>query len=187
MFANLDLTNEAYIKIIEPGHDIVFLEKKLGGRGKTQFNSTSQSLIIKAHDKAPLVWALKNRKCAEGAFLTFNQESASFTLHILEMKSKLTTSEFLHVLDQFSGMYLSAISMMAVMQIPQPSQVKLYIAYKSLAWTESQPYQLKTMVGGQTPKGATEWLTEKIKLPHGIIGQLVKGKRVEDDLDFGVV
>lgn len=187
MFPNLNLANDAYIHIIEAGQDINFVEKQTAGKGVARFVSTSSSLMIKAHDNPPLIWALNNRKCAEGAFLTYSIEKHSYTLHIVEMKSKLTASEFCKVLSQFEGMYLAALSILGAMKIDAPGDVRLYVAYKTDAFTESQPAFLKTLVGGELPKGLKEWITSATTLPHQVSATIVKGVRIGADCDFGAV
>ena len=188
VFPNLHLADENFVKIIPAGGDMHFEETKEGGEGVSVFKAVGQALQLRVHDRPPLVWALKNKKCADGAFLTFSEKTGGYTLHILEMKSKITVDEFCKVLEQFKGMYFSAISMMSVLRMPAPSDVRFYISYKRCAIEESSPVLLKQLTGVKSSLGLSSWVSETVHLPFEIQGKLIKGVRVDGkNCDFGTI
>jgi hypothetical protein len=71
--------------ITETSGRIVFREKQTAA--EAHFDSSGPCIKIKAHDNAPLIWALAQRRCADGAFFSFDDSGAH--LHIVELKSKI--------------------------------------------------------------------------------------------------
>ncbi len=187
-FPNLHLADENFVKIIHPGDAINFFETDPAGEGVTTFRAPGEALQLRVHNKPPLVWALKNKKCADGAFLTYAEDTAEYTLHILEMKSKITADEISKVMEQFKGMYFSAISMMSVLRIPLPTHVRFYISYKQCALENSSPIMLKSLVGTKIKAGVEAWVRETVHLPFDIKGSLIKGIRADGkNCDFGTI
>ena len=179
-----------YIYAIEKNKPIEIKEEKKGGEGVCTFKSAEDALVIKTIDNTPPIWALSNKKCAEGAFITKTTGNDSYDLHILEMKSKLTSTEFKKVIDQFKGMYLTAISMMAVKQIPYPKNIYLYIAYTNNAIDAPEKTNLitnKVLTGGAPNIARQVWNKKSVDLHHGISGTLIKKQRINGDADFGYV
>src|ERR1700679_3345026 len=79
------------------------VETSEGGAGIARFSFSGPAIVLKAHNKPPLVWSLKKRKCADGSFVTFEGDKAR--LHIVELKSKLTQSEWAKASEQIEGMF----------------------------------------------------------------------------------
>ncbi|UWQ53242.1 hypothetical protein [Leisingera caerulea] len=188
-FKNSDLVNKDYVFSVSAGTKFEVVEKNKGGAGKCTFESTHNVIFIGARDNAPVVWCLENRKCAEAAFCVVHSDSSS-SLHIVEMKSSLTRKEFEKVIEQISGMYLSAIATISIIEAPQPANITAYVAYKADNISTPPSATLitsKTLVGGAELPGAKEWRTKEITLPHGSKAKLVVGQRVAGDFDFGTV
>jgi hypothetical protein len=188
-FDNLSLVNPDYIYKVNPGAVFSVVELKNEGKGRCHFTSKKDVLFIKGHNSNPIVWALRNKKCAEAAFVVKNDDS-DFDLHIIEMKSGLSSGTFAHAIDQFKGMYLSSIAAISILRLPHPKRVFAYIAFKKdniLEKTSPSPVLLKTTVGGCPPAGLTEWNREEVNLDYGVKAKLVKGQRISDDCDFGEV
>lgn len=187
MFGFIDLLDNSFVYEIPAGKTFSVKETKEPGVGSCYFVSDCQTLFIKAKDQAPVVWSLKNKKCAEAAFLTISPEGEA-ELHIVEMKSKLSRSDFLKVIEQWRGMYLSALAVLGVLKAPYPSKITVYVAYKSdkvVDVNASQPIMLKPRVGGALPAGVSEWRNNRVNLHHGVHANIVKGERSPDDYDFG--
>lgn len=188
-FGNLSLLDKQYVYEINPNTQFSVVECKAGGEGKCFFISTNPVLFIKAKDQAPVVWSLKNKKCAEAAFLV-KDERGNIHLHIVEMKSSLNLGEFNKVLEQLKGMFLSAIAVLGILKLPEPETVTTYLAFKKDKISEidsAQPILLKLQVGGARMPGMNEWITGRINLEHGVLAPLVKGKRNPHDFDFGTI
>ncbi|WP_408913632.1 hypothetical protein [Brucella pseudogrignonensis] len=180
-----------YVYFIDKPKSFSIEEKKAGGAGKAFFSSATPCLMIKAKDQAPLVWAFKNKKCAEGAFLTF-EDDGMCNLHILEMKSKLTQGEWAKVMLQLSGMYLSALATCRLLGIISFKSVTCYVAFKEDAMSPAKSADmifLKSFVGAENPiGGADEWQTGKMELPFSTPAAIRKGQRnASNDIDFGTV
>jgi hypothetical protein len=187
-FSNIDLLNSHYVKIVDDG-GVRIVEESKDGAGTCYFQTNSPTLLIKAKDQSPVVWSLKNQKCAEGAFVV-RRADQSLELHIVEMKSSLTHKEFLKVLEQWRGMYLSALATLGVIQTEAPTKVVAYVAYKKQSVEDPDPTQLimmKTQVGGGLMPGKHEWAAEEVVLHHGVVASIVKKARVGTDCDFGNV
>lgn len=188
-FSNISLCDENFIYKNPHNQKIVFVESQKDGEGSSFFKSSKDSLVIKAKNKSPIVWAMKNKKCAEGAFLTQSEEKT--TLHILEMKSKVNLKDFEKVIEQISGMYLSALSIVGLMKIPYPDEVIVYLAYKenSIDGLNSTEFiSHKSLVGVAQKPELTIWKKELLRLPHGIQAKIIKKQRTETgDVDFGQV
>ena len=179
-----------YIFAIEKNKPIEIKEVKKDGAGLCTFKSTEDALVIKTADNTPPIWAFNNKKCAEGAFIIKKTDSDSYDLHILEMKSKLTATEFRKVIDQFKGMYLTAISMMAVKKIPYPQNIYLYIAYTINAIDTPENTSLitnKVLTGGSPNIARQVWRKKSVDLHHGISGILIEKQRIDGNADFGYV
>lgn len=180
-----------YVHLVEGNLSFSIEEKKIGGAGKASFSSTAPCLMIKAKDQAPLVWAFKNRKCAEGAFLTLDDDG-SCRLHILEMKSKLTQGKWAKAMLQLSGMYLSALAICRIIGISEFKSVTCYVAFKEDAMSAAKSADMifmKSFVGVENPiGGADEWQKEEMELPFSATATIRKGQRdAFNDVDFGNV
>ncbi len=170
----------------EQPNRIKFEETKKGGEGICRFQSNHDIVRIKAKDQAPIIWALKNKKCAEGAFVLLHGDDIS--LHILEMKSGLNRSEFQKVIEQFKGMYLSALAIIGLLNLPQPKKVMLYIVYKrdKISQPDSRSLIANKPLIGKAPIESL-WRKGKITL-HGETANLIKGQRdAQGDYDFGLI
>ncbi|ESY03910.1 hypothetical protein X753_21795 [Mesorhizobium sp. LNJC399B00] len=180
--------NNAYVHELKDTCDIT--ETSPGGEGTARFSSKSPIIRIKSSKQPPLLWSLKQRKCADGAFLTFVDNEV--WLHIVELKSGLSLSDWAHAKKQFEGMYLTAVAVAGLLCESNVAHVTCYIAYTSdnLAATRgASPTLLKTLVGStKTLGGWEEWTNGEISLPFNVTASVVKGKRAKGgDVDFGAV
>ncbi|MDO5356063.1 MAG: hypothetical protein Q4E77_01030 [Conchiformibius sp.] len=206
-----ELLNQDYIYIeeIKDGETKVQFyieEKKPLGKGKSFFTSDTDVLIIRAKDQAPIVWALKNKKCSEAAFLI--QRDGKIELSLLEMKSNLRLQDWKSVLEQFKGMYLSSLAILSILKLTDPVNVKAYIAYKEDKVTElrddQDPMIFNKLLIGENKELSKEeksrrylkqlWLDEVVDLPHDLQAKLIKGQRIsnlssndEYNCDFGSI
>lgn len=187
-FPNIDLFDKNIIHIASESK-FEFIETKEGGEGICFFESNDKVLILKAHNNPPLIWSLRNKKCAEGAFLVIRKDG-TLELHILEMKSKLTHREFTKVLAQWSGMYLSALAILGIIQMKLPDKVFLYIAFKQDCVNQidsRDPIFLKSQVGGASLPGVEEWSSNQVSLHHNITAHIVKKQRDPVNCNFGLI
>jgi hypothetical protein len=185
----LDLFNPDWVS--EVSGRIVIREPNPLGKGEAVFESDTPCIMIRAKEQAPLLWALAQRKCADGAFFSFDNGEAH--LHIVELKSKVTLGTWAIVVQQFEGMFLASLAAARLLEIHKPSYVTCYLAGTEDSITsESQsasPALLKAPVGKSRTFGGWEsWDKEVIALPLGFKAALVKGwKDAGGVADFGSV
>ena len=191
-FYERDLCNlsKDYVWPVGPGDDIEIIEKQVGGAGVARFRSESGAIVIKAKDKAPVVWALEVKKCAEAAIISFRDGECH--LHLLEMKSKLTQGQLSHALIQLEGMFLSALAVARLIGIMTFASTTCYIAYKEDALNPSESADMifmKSFVGMNNPLGGYEdWEAETLDLPLSTKAVLKKGQRdAEANIHFGEI
>lgn len=181
------LFDENFIKLIEPNTQFVIEERKAEGLGKCFFKGSGPVLLIRARDQAPVLWCLKNRKCAEAAFLISTADGLTH-LHIVEIKSKLGLKEYKRVIEQWQGMYLSSLAVLTLANIDAPSSVTVYVAFteEKLQTDPSQLILSKPLVGGQPILPKSSWNDGIIDLCNGVKANICKGLRTPD-YDFGSV
>lgn len=165
-------------------------EKSPSGAGVARFAIDGNSIVLKVHNKPPLLWSLRTRKCSDGAFVTFGESGAD--LHLVEMKSGLDAREWAHALEQFSGMYLTALATLRLLNLTELNSVRCYIAYKKIrskADTETNPILLKSLVGDIRSIGRVEeFFKESVGLPMGVKAALHHSQRDDaGNADFGAV
>lgn len=128
----LKLFNQDFVHIHQTSKGkFSIIEKKDGGKGVCDFQSANDVLIIKAKDQSTPLWSLKSQKCAESAFVVLDKNHQSLSLHIIEMKSKLTYDEFEKVIQQLQGMYLMAFCVISILKLNIPKNIITYVAYKN--------------------------------------------------------
>jgi hypothetical protein len=93
----LHLFNKDWVS--EDAGRIVFTERDPEGAGQASFASAMPCIVIKASSQSPLIWALAQRKCADGAFISFHNNETH--LHVVELKRKVRLENWAHIVDQF--------------------------------------------------------------------------------------
>ncbi|HLK82254.1 MAG TPA: hypothetical protein VKT99_12280 [Xanthobacteraceae bacterium] len=165
-----------------------------GGASEAIFKTDKPCIVVKADRQgrqAPLLWALAERKCADGAFFLFEKNEVH--LHIVEIKSKITLGEWAKILKQFEGMFLTALAVARLLQVHELARVTCYVAGRTDSITNksqsASPALLKTPVGMTKTLGGHEyWEKELVELPLSFRAPLVKGwKNSAGVVDFGSV
>ena len=105
---------------------IVIAETNPSGKGEAVFESAAPCIMINPDPKVPTLWALARRSCADGAFLSFLDGEVQ--LHIVELKSKITLGTWAKVIEQFEGMFLTALAVVRLMEIHELARVTCYLA-----------------------------------------------------------
>lgn len=176
--------------VFEVNGIVEIAETSKSGAGIARFKTDGASIVLKVHNQPPLLWSLKIRCCSDGAFITFDDQGAH--LHLVELKSGLDAREWAHAVEQFRGMYLTAIAALRLLNIQEIVSVKCYIAYKKIRYAasdETNPVLLKALVGGQKTIGGLEELFKNlISLPLNVSARLKHAVRDSSgDADFGAV
>jgi hypothetical protein len=181
--------NKDYVSEVDGS--IVFVETKSSGASEAIFKTDKPCIIVKAHNQPPLLWALAQTKCADGAFFLFEKGQAY--LHIVELKSKITRGTWSHMLHQFEGMFLAALAVARLLQVHEIARVTCYVAGKEDCMTNASrsasPILVKTPVGKKKTFGGQEsWDKGIVDLPFSLKAPLVKGwKNAAGVADFGSV
>jgi len=186
--ANAAHLSSDYVWLQDAGSDFFIEEKSPAGRGRALFSTKSPVFVIKAKDQAPVVWALKNRRCAEAAMISIDGEDCH--LHLLEMKSKLTQGEWAKALQQFEGMLLSALAVARILGIENINETTCHIGFKEELVSNSKsadPIFIKGFVGKENPVGgAVDWAVGNIELPFSMMANINKCLRDDNnDADCG--
>lgn len=175
-----------FIRFIEDD-EFYICEKKNLGKGKCIFKKSENTLLIHMHENK--FWALKNKQCAEAAFVHFNHQHQA-TLYLLEMKKGMRIETFSSALSQLEGMYLSALSVLSLLEI-KPVEIKAIIAFSDDKKINDSAYQNpkdiishKILVGQkQTTKEKNYereysiWHNEIINFPFNKTAKLIKKQR----------
>lgn len=173
---HLCVFNPDWIK--EAHGEIDIVERDPDGAGIARFHSASPCVLIRADKHAPLIWSLSQRKCADGAILSFDDVGAH--LHIVELKSTVTLGTWAHAMQQLEGMYLAALAVSRLLQIDKLLSVTCYLAGAADKVTgasrlSASPSLFKTAVGKSTTFGGLEsWTSEIVPLPFGVSATLKK-------------
>jgi hypothetical protein len=187
---HLELFNPDYVN--EAAGAFSIIERDEQGKGSATFKSSNPILLIRSRKQSPQIWALKQRKCADGAFLTFDGKNPH--LHIVELKGKITLSTWAYVIQQFEGMYLTALAVIRLLGIQTVDGVTCYLAAKEDSVSKAEeataaPILMKAPVGEvRTFGGLEDWINGAVSLPFSVKADLVKGwKNSSGDVDFGSV
>lgn len=166
---------ERYIR--EVTEQVIIEERDENGQGRAIFDLRSSSIQIFPRAQHPLLWHLAEKKCSDGAFVTFNDGEAH--LHLVELKCKLTPSTWAKVVRQFHGMYLNAVASIRLLEIVNIATTTCYISATEDAMSGPVPTALiKTGVGvGASFGGKEYWEKDFVPLPFDVKATLVKGWR----------
>jgi hypothetical protein len=185
----LHLFNKHWVS--EASGSIVVTETASDGASQAVFKTDKPCVIVKADKNAPLLWALAQRKCADCAFFLFDKDGAH--LHIVELKSKIRLATWALTLNQFQGMFLTALAVARLLQVHELVRVTCYLAgTEDRITNESEsasPTLLKAPVGmTKTFGGHESWDKGVVELPLSFKAALVKGwKDAAGVADFGSV
>lgn len=161
----IELLDPSWVTSGESG-SVEVIEKVASGAARVTFSSPGPFIHLKhLDDQPPLKWA-KNRRCADAAILTQNEDD--LCLHVVELKSKLTTKSWLIVKQQLSGMIANAIAMLAVSGGPKPKRIVCHVSFtEDMIGSSSTPdlVLLKVATGNFNPIGLTEdWTSGVLEL-----------------------
>ncbi|MDM7850172.1 hypothetical protein [Pseudochrobactrum kiredjianiae] len=184
---HLPIFSKQYVYQVQDSLEII--EKEEAGASTAKFSVTGKAVQICSKAGAALIVSLSEQKCADGAFLTFDESGAH--LHIVELKGRVNQGTWLHILKQYEGMFLSALALSRLMNIFDIQKVTCYLAHKKLDvnFNGGQAILNKTLVGGKkTLDGKTEWNSKSIDLPHNKKANIIlQQKDAQNNTDFGHV
>ena len=154
-------------------------ETSAEGSGTISFSTSKFALSYQNRtNKPPIHWLLQG-KCADGAFIIFDEDQAH--LHIVELKSKLIPKEWKKACEQFEGMLLNSFAMAGIIELSVFDSITCYIAFSEDAISVSHnasPVLYKNLPGMVPQRhGLTEWLTSAVTLLSKYKANLIKIQR----------
>lgn len=178
-----ELFDKKYVSFIDTDKFIIE-EKSEKGKGKCIFNNTLHTLLINTPETTPKIWALKNQKCGESAFIHFNEQKQA-TLFLVEMKSTLTLKDFRKILRQFEGVYLCSLAILSLLKIHEFHEIKALVAFNDDTpfceneYSHENYAEHHVIVGSAQPTYLEMWNDKAmIPLPHNQTAKLIKQQRV---------
>lgn len=171
---------------VERSDIVEVIETAAEGAGTARFEVVGSSLHLRPCRTHQVVW-LKERKCADGAIITFSDDGAR--IHVVELKSGLSYKKWVDVKSQFEGMYLNALALSKFLGINNVVEVVFYIAFSNENLTKAataSPILLKRLPKELNIPSVEDWNSSMISMPNAVSGRLVKGQRGPDgNVDFG--
>ncbi len=188
-----EIFDDNFISFHQGGNpnSIEFEEKDAKGKAKCKFKFKKDVIRVTAKkDTKPTISVLRNKKCADGAFIILHNDKIS--LHILEMKSQLTDEVFEKLLKQVEGMYFYLKAIIGLLDLPKPQDVKIYVSYTEDAVPEIPQPDSRTLIKNKVCVGEApiefQWRKGKVTLYGGETAHIIKGQRnAKGDCDFGTI
>lgn len=166
----LDLA-QARLDWIDPGHfsqgqRVEVVEKQAGGEGTLTFEvdegETALRFRLTEGGRFPCI---KQRKAADGVILHFGRDRSLRALHLVELKSKVTTEQWRGVKLQLQGALHNAHALLGVLGLDCPAQIFCHTAYKRDALSQN-PALLKAPIGVRVDATdeAADWINGEIEI-----------------------
>lgn len=166
----LDLA-QARLDWIDPsqfsqGQQVEVVEKQLGGAGTLTFEvaegETALRFTLTEKGRFPCI---RQRKAADGVILHFGRDKALRALHLIELKSKVTTEQWRGVKLQLQGALHNAHAVLGVLGLDCPEQIVCHTAYKQDAISQN-PALLKAPIGVRVDATdeASDWINGEIEI-----------------------
>ncbi|MBJ3783476.1 hypothetical protein [Devosia sediminis] len=177
---------EQHVKKVS--HVVEVVEMEADGAGTAKFAVLGEAVSLKGIRQKSMLHALRSGRCADGAFITFDENGAH--LHLVELKSSLTIGKWLQAIEQFCGMYFVASAISHLLGYSNFFSITCYLALdedKITNGISSSPVFLKTLTGGKETLGDVEsWAKNVVPLPFDK-APLKTGIRINGNVDFGLV
>lgn len=186
---HLHVFKNDYVYDVE--NTIKIVESDENGAGEAGFSVSGKAIQIRSVPGKSLILSLSHQKCADGAFLTFDNNNVH--LHIVELKTTVRNKNWPDILKQFEGMFLCSVAIARLLGLDSISRVTCYLAHKHDKVNFANGAQLvlaKTPVGGRnTIGGVREWQTKNLNLPFKTSASIILGVMTgaNNVADFGAV
>jgi hypothetical protein len=144
-----------YIAQSETKLDVAEAEE--GGKGRVTFSLSSSCIRVRL-PRQPIKW-LRNQRSADAIIIQTRGEAVH--LHLIELKSKMSASEWLKTKEQSDGAYLNALAIGALWKLPDFASVNLHVAYREDRLRSADvtaPSVLKRGLGERLPVDVSDWL-----------------------------
>ena len=177
--------------VYDVDNTVSIIETNPTGLGEAGFSVNGKAIQIRSIPGTSLLISLSHQSCADGAFLTFNNNDVN--LHIVELKTTVKNSNWPDILKQFEGMFLCSVAITKLLGLASIANVTCYLAHKNNKVNFPNGAQLilaKTPVGGRsTMGGMREWHTKQLNLPFKTSASIVLGAMLgaNNSANFGAV
>lgn len=148
------------------GRQVQVVEKRKGGEGTVTFEvgegETALRFTLTEGGRFPCI---AQQKAADGVILHFGRDKSLRALHLVEMKSRVGSSEWRDVKAQLQGALHNAHALLGVLGLDQPEQVVCHTAYKRDVLSQN-PALLKAQIGVAVEVGmdAADWISGEIEI-----------------------
>lgn len=145
------------------GRVVDVVEMDEAGKGAVQFmlKEGETALRFKLSEK----WrfpCIKQRKTADGVILQFSVAKKLQAIHLVELKSKLTGSEWSKVKEQLQGALHNAHALLGVLGLGWPEQIICHTAYK-VDMLSTNPALLKQPTGERAQQiDGADWVQGEV-------------------------
>lgn len=148
------------------GQLVGVVEKGKGGEGTVIFEvgvgETALRFKLTESGRFPCI---KQRKAADGVILQFGRDKALRALHLVELKSKVGSTQWRDVKLQLQGALQNAHALLGVLGLNCPQQIVCHTAYKQDALSQN-PALLKAQIGVRVEAGkeAADWIGGEVDI-----------------------
>lgn len=148
----------------ERGSAVSVIEPNSGGAGAVRFQlpqgDTALRINLSENNRFPCI---KQRKVADGVILQFGEQGQLKALHLIELKSRLTSGEWRKVKEQLQGALHNAHALLGVLGLDLPPRIVCHTAYKQDA-IGSNPALLKAPMGIKASHTDSDWVTGRVMI-----------------------
>lgn len=148
------------------GQQVEVVEKGLGGEGTVtiEVGAGETALRFKLTESGRFP-CIAQRKAADGVILHFGRDKSLRALHLVELKSKVGSSQWRDVKLQLQGALHNAHALLGVLGLDCPEQIICHTAYKQDALSQN-PALLKAQTGVRVDASAdaADWISGEVEI-----------------------
>lgn len=150
----------------EKGQQVDVAETKPGGEGRLSFEvdegETALRFRLTESGRFPCI---RQGKAADGVILHFGRDQSLRALHLVELKSKVGSSQWRSVKLQLQGALHNAHALLGVLGLECPKEVVCHTAYKQDALSQN-PVLLKAQVGVRVEVSGdvADWISGSVEI-----------------------
>ncbi|WP_043744462.1 hypothetical protein [Thauera sp. SWB20] len=148
------------------GQQVEVVEKQHGGEGKVSFEVGEGEIALRfklsENGRFPCI---KQGKAADGVILHFGRDKSLRALHLVELKSKVSATQWRDVKLQLQGALHNAHALLGVLGLDCPERIVCHTAYKQDALSQN-PALLKAQTGirVEVSEDLADWFSGEIEI-----------------------
>ncbi|MCG5516382.1 MULTISPECIES: hypothetical protein [unclassified Ectothiorhodospira] len=115
----------------ERGQTVHVIEKSQDGAGTATFLSPAKNQLLRFNlSEVNRLRFIKQRRVADGVLVELSNDGLPLRLHLIELKSGLTLSDWNKVKQQLLGALHNAHALMGLLGLPMPDQIECHTCYR---------------------------------------------------------